>query len=225
MSIGPNTSDGSVNRVSRYSKYSVSGMRSASLNLITRSLLAVPGAPTRSSGSWATAATHMRAISGCLATKNRPSAVRNRLIRSRSVEASRASSSNDSAVARSIASGAGAGAVGSAWRSCGRAVSAVTESSQVAVQAAADQMLVVLDEPPADLAEREVVGGDPEHERLDEVEHREAVMAIGRQAVGDVVQPVGEPADAGQRVAERRLRVSEGERAGQLEARGRQHVR
>src|ERR1044071_9334699 len=218
MSIGPNTSDGSVNRVSRYSKYSVSGIRSASLNLITRSLLAVPGAPTRSSGSWATAATHMRSISGCLATKNRPSAVRNRLIRSRSVEASRASSSNDSAVARSI--GSGARSIGSASRPEGTALSAVTEYSQVAVQAAADQLLVVLDESPADLAEREVVGGDPEHERLDEVEHREAVVAVGSQAVGDVVQPVGEPADPGQRVAERRLRVGQRERAGQLEPRG-----
>src|ERR1044071_82326 len=168
MSIGPNTSEGSVNRVSRYSKYSVSGMRSASLNLITRSLLAVPGAPTRSSGSWATAATHMRSISGCLATKNRPSAVRKRLIRSRSVEASRASSSKVSAVARSI---------GSASRSANS--SALTKSSQVEMQAAADQVLVVLDESPADLAEREVVGGDAEHERFDEVEHRQAIGAVG----------------------------------------------
>src|ERR1044071_8596946 len=172
MSIGPNTSEGSVNRVSRYSKYSVSGMRSASLNLITRSLLAVPGAPTRSSGSWATAATHIRSISGCLATKNRPSAVRNRLIRSRSAWASRASSSNDSAVARSIES---------ASRPIGGADSPVTQSSPVAVQAAADRVVVGLDESPADLAEREVVGGHAERERLDEVEHGQAVMAVGRE--------------------------------------------
>ena len=34
--------------------------------------MAVPGGPTSSSGSWATAATTIRSMSSCLATKNRP---------------------------------------------------------------------------------------------------------------------------------------------------------
>src|SRR6185436_820057 len=215
MSIGPNTSEGSVNRVSKYSKYSPSGILSASLNLMTRSDFAVPGGPTSSSGSCATAATHIRSISGCLLTKNRPSPVRNRLIRSRSAAASRASSSNDSSVARSIGSRAGSG---SAMRST------VTESSQVAVQAAADQVLVVLDEPPAGLAEREVVGGDAEHEGLDEVEHRQAVVAVGPEVVGDAGEPAGDPGDAAERVADRRLGVGQGERAGQVEPGGDREV-
>ena len=82
-----------MKRVSKYSKYSPSGIFSASLNLITRSDFAVPGGPTRSNGSWATAATHIRSISGCFATKNRPSDIRNRLIRSRSPAESFARSS------------------------------------------------------------------------------------------------------------------------------------
>src|ERR687883_404255 len=48
-------------------------MPRASLNLSTRSDLAVPGGPTSSSGSWAMAATSIRSIRSCLWTKKRPS--------------------------------------------------------------------------------------------------------------------------------------------------------
>src|SRR5262249_9941189 len=101
---GPNTSDGSVKRVSKYSKYSPSGILSASLNLMTRSDFAVPGGPHNSSGSCATAATHIRSISGCFDTKNRPSDNRNLLMRSRSCDDSFARSSYVARVARSITS-------------------------------------------------------------------------------------------------------------------------
>src|SRR6185503_16818346 len=157
MSIGPNTSDGSVNRVRRYSKYSPSGILSASLNLITRSDFAVPGGPTSSSGSWATAATHIRSISDCLATKNRPSARRKRLIRSRSVEASRARSSAVRLPTFSTES----------WAATAVLILGPFSSyipSEITVQTTPDQVLVVLDEATTGLAEREVVGRDAEHE-------------------------------------------------------------
>ncbi len=86
------------------------------------------------------------------------------------------------------------------------------------MQATTDQVLVVLDEATAGLAEREIVGRDAEDERLDEVQHRQTVVAVRAEAVGDVLELVRELRDARERVGQRRLRVREGERAGEVEA-------
>src|SRR5262245_55910597 len=105
---------------------------------------------------------------------------------------------------------------GRQWRSRG--------TSEITVQATADQMLVVLDEAAPGLAEGEVVRRDAEDERLDEAEDAQAVVAVGTEAVGDVAQLAGEVGDAGERVPDRRLRVRGRERAGELEPSGEGHA-
>src|SRR5512139_2416146 len=85
------------------------------------------------------------------------------------------------------------------------------------MQTTANQVLVIFDEATTGFAECEVIGRDAEDERLDEVEHGQAVVAVRAEAIGDVTQLAGELGDATERVAERRLGVRLGEGTREIE--------
>src|SRR5947209_5465001 len=142
-------------------------MPRASLNFSTRSDFAVPGGPTSSSGSWATAATVIRSMTSCLWTKNRPSDTRKRLMRDRNSSASACRSASErSSTAGFVATMSG----GPSWsrergivdgtahgRNESRSGDARQDGFQVAADPPADEVLVVV-EPAADAgAEDEVL--------------------------------------------------------------------
>src|SRR5690349_21821840 len=113
----------------------------------------------------------IRSMSGCLPTKYRPSARRNRLMRSRT----------------SLASFSRAGKDIEAMRSSGSSVTVVSSrgaAHQIAVNAAAEQVFVFVEPLACLVANREVIAGVPDHQRFHEVEDREAHVRVRVEAIG-----------------------------------------
>src|SRR4051794_748859 len=105
----------------------------------------------------------MRSISGCLPTKYRPSATRNRLMRSRTSAASFSRSGSDIEAMRS--SGSSVKVVSSSLpRGCG----ALQAGAEVEVDAAAQKVFVLVEPFARLLADGEVVARVAEDERLHE---------------------------------------------------------
>src|SRR5688572_9079160 len=123
-------------------------------------------------------------------------------MRSRRIGASRARSSALAPAARSIES----------WD--GAAVTLTLGTSEIAMQTTANQVLVIFDEAATGFTKCEVIGRDAEDQRLDEVQHGQAVVAVRTEAIGDIAQLAGELGDATEGMTERRLgvRLREGAR-------------